>query len=201
MHDVLFNNFQDLLRVLLAGTLAYAGLVVLLRLSGKRTLSKWNAFDLVVTVAFGSTLATILLDKSVSVAEGLVALALLVSLQFVVTWLSVRLTWFQRLVKSQPSLMLRDGELLHENMRKKRVAVEEVEAAIRARGHGSVAEIAAVVLETDGTFSVIKDHSANPATSSLRSVEGWTGDSASGGQSTQQSFAARSMPPSSAKNT
>jgi uncharacterized membrane protein YcaP (DUF421 family) len=79
-----------LLRTLLVGSLAYAALVVLLRLSGKRTLSKWNMFDLVVTVAFGSTLATALLSKDTSLMQGVAAFALLVALQWALTWASVR---------------------------------------------------------------------------------------------------------------
>ncbi|RYD87586.1 MAG: hypothetical protein EOP50_20525, partial [Sphingobacteriales bacterium] len=55
-----FDSGYDLLRVVLVGTLAYLGCVVLMRISGNRTLSKMNSFDLVVTVAFGSTLSSIL---------------------------------------------------------------------------------------------------------------------------------------------
>lgn len=51
-----FDGWSDLLRILVVGSLAYAGLVGFLRVSGKRTLAKMNAFDLVVTVALGSTL-------------------------------------------------------------------------------------------------------------------------------------------------
>jgi uncharacterized membrane protein YcaP (DUF421 family) len=92
---MLFQSWTGLGRVLLVGTLAYAALVLLLRISGKRTLSKLNAFDLVVTVALGSTLATVLLSKSVALAEGVLALCLLVSLQYAIAWLSVRSSGFQ----------------------------------------------------------------------------------------------------------
>ena len=61
-----FASWTGLLRVLMVGTLAYAAFVFLLRILGKRMLSKMNAFDLVVTVALGSTLATVLSSKSVS---------------------------------------------------------------------------------------------------------------------------------------
>ena len=76
-----FDTWSGLGRVLVVGTLAYAAVVVLLRVSGKRTLTKLNAFDLVVTVALGSTLATVLLSKNVALAEGVLAVALLISLQ------------------------------------------------------------------------------------------------------------------------
>jgi uncharacterized membrane protein YcaP (DUF421 family) len=68
-----FDSWTGLGRVLVVGTLAYFALVLTLRVSGKRTLSKLNAFDLVVTVALGSTLATVLLSKDVALAEGLLA--------------------------------------------------------------------------------------------------------------------------------
>ena len=77
-----FDNPMALLRTLVVGTLAYVALVALLRLSGKRTLSKWNAFDMVVTVAFGSTLATALLSRDTTLAQGVLAFALLVALQW-----------------------------------------------------------------------------------------------------------------------
>jgi hypothetical protein len=85
-----FDAWRELVRVLLVGAVAYVFLVVLLRVSGKRTLAKLNAFDLVVTVALGSTLATILLSADVSWSEGVLALVLLVALQFVVAWTTSR---------------------------------------------------------------------------------------------------------------
>src|SRR5919106_4441321 len=91
---MLFDSWAGLGRVLLVGTLAYAALVLLLRISGKRTLTKLNAFDLAVTVALGSTLATVLLSSSVALAEGVLALGLLISLQYLITWLSVRSAGF-----------------------------------------------------------------------------------------------------------
>ena len=103
--------------MLLVGTLAYVALVLLLRISGKRTLTKLNAFDLVVTVALGSTLATVLLSKSVALAEGVLALALLICLQYAITWLSVRSPRFQALVKAEPTLLVHRGRFLDGAMR------------------------------------------------------------------------------------
>lgn len=151
-----FDSFADLGRVLVVGTLAYLSLVLLLRVSGKRTLTKLNAFDLVVTVALGSTLATVLLNKSVALAEGLVALALLVGLQFAIAWLSVRSEAFLALIKSEPTLLARHGRLLEGAMKEQRINRAEVFAALRAEGVGNPDELEAVILETDGSISVLK---------------------------------------------
>ena len=153
---MLFSSWATLGRLLVVGVLAYVSLIVLLRVTGKRTLSKLNAFDLIVTVALGSTLATVLLSKDVALIDGVAAFALLIGLQFVITWLSVRSTTVSRLVKATPTLLLYRGEILHDSLRRTRVVEAEVLAALRESGYGSPEKVEAVVLETDGTFSVIK---------------------------------------------
>lgn len=164
-----FDGWDGLFRVGVVGVLAYAGLVLLLRVSGKRTLSKMNAFDLVVTVALGSTLATVLLSSSVALAEGLLAFALLIFLQFAVSWLSVRSAAVRRLVKNEPKMLFYDGGFLSEAMRSERVTEEEVEAAVRQQGIADLEEVGAAVLETDGSVTVLPRADLGSG-SSLRNV-------------------------------
>lgn len=150
-----FDSWWQLVRVLLVGTAAYATVVLVLRVSGKRTLAKLNAFDLVVTVAIGSTLATILLSTDVSWSEGAIALALLAALQFLVSWTTVRLPRGRSVVTARPALVLRDGALLSEELTRQRLTANEVRQAVRSTGIGDLSEVSAVVLETDGTLSVV----------------------------------------------
>lgn len=150
-----YDSWNELLRVPAMAGLAYFLLVAAVRLSGKRTLSKMNAFDLAVTVALGSTLATILLNRQVALGEGALALGSLVALQFVTAWASVRFRHVRRLVKAEPTLLLCDGRMLHDALRRQRVTVDEVRQAVRTQGTGGLELVHAVVLETDGTFSVI----------------------------------------------
>ncbi|MDZ4319069.1 MAG: DUF421 domain-containing protein [Phenylobacterium sp.] len=153
--DALFTGWDPILRILVVGTAAYVALVIVLRASGKRTLSKLNAFDLVVTVAIGSTFSSILTSKDLALAEGVAALALLVGLQYAVTFLSVRIGAVDRLVKSEPSLLLEDGQPLPGALRQQRVTEEELRAAIRTSGGAELSDAAFVVLESDGSLSAI----------------------------------------------
>jgi uncharacterized membrane protein YcaP (DUF421 family) len=153
---MLFSGWDNLLRTLVVGVVAYVALVVFLRVSGKRTLSKMNAFDLIVTVALGSTLATVLLTKDVALAEGALAFALLIGLQFVVTWSSVRVRWVRRLATGEPLMLLYRGEFLPAALRHARVTEDEVRAAVRSAGIDSLSKVQAVVLETNGSFSVVR---------------------------------------------
>ena len=167
---MLLNSWIDVARTILVGVLAYASLVFLLRISGKRTLSKLNAFDLIVTVALGSTLATILLSKDVALAEGVAAFATLILLQFSITWLSVRSATVRKIVKSTPQMMFYRGEFLDDALRKERVTRAEIFAAVRAQGVADLANVEAVVLETDGSFTTLK-RSSPLESSTLESVQ------------------------------
>lgn len=156
MDHIFFNGWTGLQRTLIVSVLAYVVLIGFLRISGKRTLSKMNAFDLVVTVALGSTLATVLLSKDVALAEGALAFATLIVLQFVVTWTSVRVGWVRRAVTGEASLVVHRGELLPQALRRERVTDSEVMAALRGAGMSALAEAEAVILETDGSLSVAR---------------------------------------------
>ena len=173
-----FNSWFDLLRVLMVGVPAYVGLVLFLRISGKRTLSKMNAFDLVVTVAIGSTLASTILSKDVSLAEGLTAFAMLIGLQFVITWTSVRSGAVRRVIKARPRLLAFRGELLAEAMRDERVTEEELAAAIRDSGVPDVEAAYAVVMETDGSLAVVARREEQDRYGSLAFVRGLPDDEA-----------------------
>lgn len=150
-----FDTWHGLLRVMVVGVLAYAAVIAILRISGKRTLAKMNAFDLVVTVALGSTLSSILLSKDVALLEGVLALVVLTLLQFVIAWASLRWRWAEHVAKSDARILLRDGIIDGPALRDERVTRDEVLAAVRGGGYGGLDAIAAVVLETDGSFSVI----------------------------------------------
>jgi uncharacterized membrane protein YcaP (DUF421 family) len=169
MSQIFFDNWETLFRTLIIGVLAYVSLVMLLRISGRRTLSKMNAFDMVVTVALGSTLATILLNRDVALAEGVLAFALLIGMQYLVTWSSVRMPWVRKIVTGEPALLVYEGKLLPSALKRARVTEDEIHSAVRSAGRQTFEQIKAVVLETDGSFSVVQHENAQ-ATSSLQGI-------------------------------
>ena len=167
-----FENWYAVLQVFLTSLFAYSILIVFLRISGKRTLSKWNAFDFIVTIALGSILASVILSKDVVVLEGVLASGLLIGFQFIITWLGVRISWINDLVKAKPTLLYGQDKFLFDKMKQQRVAKSEILAAIRASSIGSLEKVEAVVLETDGSFSVIEKSENGNSNSALEDVEG-----------------------------
>lgn len=156
MTKIFYDSWESSLRILIITVLAYIVLIIFLRISGKRTLSKMNAFDFIVTIALGSTLATVILSKDVALADGIFAFFLLIFLQYIITWLSARNQRINELVKSSPTLLAYQGKLLKGMMLKERISEDEVYAIIRKNGFSKLEETSAVVLETDGSLSVIK---------------------------------------------
>ncbi|MCJ8504024.1 DUF421 domain-containing protein [Kocuria flava] len=152
-----FDSWTDIGRILLVGAAAYTALVVILRASGKRTLGQLNAFDFVVTVSLGSTLATILLSSDVSWAEGATALALLAGLQLLVAWISARWPRARGVFTAEPALLLADGRIRREALHRNRLTESELRQAVRMQGTGDLTKVRAVVLETNGKLSVITD--------------------------------------------
>lgn len=165
-----FDRWIDLFHALVKATIAYVAMVCVLRSSGKRTLAKLNAFDLVVTVALGSVLATMALSSEVSLSEGFVVIGVLVAAQYLVTKASTKASTVQDAVRAEPVLVVDDGQLLHDAMTRARLTSSEVLQAVRMSGLGDIEAVAAVVLETDGSLSVIsrEQHRTGSAVSDVR---------------------------------
>jgi uncharacterized membrane protein YcaP (DUF421 family) len=154
MNDLL-SDWPELLRMLVVGTLAYAALLILLRSFGKRALAKMSAYDFVTTVALGSALASAVLSKDATIDKVVIAFALLLSLQRLAAWLSIRWERMRVLINNEPTLLVRDGALLPRAMNRERVSHSDIEAAVRSSGQCDLAQVSAVILETDGSMSVV----------------------------------------------
>lgn len=114
-----------------------------------------NAFDFIVTVALGSSLATVALNKDVALADGALVFFILIFLQYIITWLSVRVKKAKQIITSQPTLLLYKGNLLLESLKQQRITIEEIYLVAREKGITDLMEIDAIVLETTGELTII----------------------------------------------
>jgi len=169
MEKYIFTNLPDLGRLMLITVSTYVALVIMLRIAGKRTLAKMNAFDFVVTIAIGSVLSIIMMDKTIPLLEGIAALALLIILQYLISWATVNFKSLNSFVRSSPTLLFYEGEMLKKNMKKERVTKSEILASLRKEGIHSIADVKAVVIESNGDLSVIKKDKSKP-TETLQNV-------------------------------
>ena len=161
MEKIFFDSWESLIRTGIISLVAYAGLILMLRVAGNRPLTQLNAFDFIVNVALGSTLATVMLNKDVVLADGLLTFAMLIALQLVISYLSRRSSAFSQAIKSRSVLLFYDGEFLDDEMKKHLLSKDELLQAIRSKGVGNLEKVKAVILETNGNFSVIEKDGAN----------------------------------------
>ena len=170
MDKVFFDSWESLARTSIIGFFAYVSLILMLRIAGSRTLSQLNAFDLIVTVALGSTLSTIILNKDITLADGLLALALLILFQYAVSRLSLLMKPIRKVIKTEPRVLFYKGEYVRDALSDCRISEEEVVQMIRSEGVAGLDDVGAVVLESNGRFSVIKKLSKE-GRSSLKNVK------------------------------
>ena len=149
------HGWHDVVRVLVLGPIGYLTLVMMLRFSRKRTLAHMNVFDFVYVIAIGEILATTIISDHVPLVRGLLALALLIGFQVLASWLTTKSRTVERFVNGEPALLFHRGRFLRGAMRAQRVTEQEVLAAARIQGVADLGEVEAIVLETDGEFSVV----------------------------------------------
>lgn len=170
----IFIDEQDTLwRILITAPVLYFAIIGFVRLVGKRATSQMNNFDWIVTVALGSLMASGILLKDVSILESLFAIGLLLGLQYVLTFFAVRSSFVDDAIKAQPRLLVENGKLITEAMRRERVTEQEILAALREEGLRSIHDAKWVILESDASFSIIP-HAEEKASdrSALKTVDG-----------------------------
>ncbi len=153
----LFNDWTPVVRVVFIAVSGYVALLVLLRASGQRTLSQLTSFDLVITVTIGSAFGRVITARDVALVEVIAAFGSLIALQVVVAWAWGRMPRARSLATPTPALLYLDGQVIHREMRRTRMREADLLAAVRQEGMGSLGEVRAVLLEGNGTMSVISE--------------------------------------------
>jgi len=169
MKEVFFKDWNSVAHVAVATSIAFITLFIFLRISGKRTLAKFNAFDFVVTVALGSTLSYMMLAQ-VPLIEGTVVLLLTIILQYLFAWTARSSKKMERLINAAPRLIFYDGKFITDGMEKESITKAEIFSMIRSSGIEQIDDVKAVVMEVNGAITVVKKSEGN-GRSSLDDIE------------------------------
>jgi uncharacterized membrane protein YcaP (DUF421 family) len=164
-----FRDWGTIGRIAALGLFSYAAMLMVIRIMGKRALSKFDAFDFIVTVSLGSLLANIIISRTLTFADAFTAIIVLLGAQYIMVLLSCRWQLFERILRSEPSLLFYRGQFLRKMMQREKVTEDEIIAAMRVAGISAIEDVEAVVLERDGTLSAMPKQNM-PATT-LKDVE------------------------------
>ena len=145
---------ESLIAILLTAIGIYRALVIMTRISGKRSFSKMSSFDFAITVSIGSIMATAIVSKSVPLLQGIMGLLIVFSIQMSVAF-ARRWPIIQKLMDNQPTFLMKDGKLLKDNLKKCRVTESDIKAKLREANVIQISEVKAVVFEATGDISVL----------------------------------------------
>lgn len=157
MNDVMFfwAGWEPVLRVVVVTTLGYVWLVFVVANSGQRSLADMTPFDFVITVTLGSAFGRVITATEVAMPEIVVAFVMLVGLKWVFAASRARGLRITSLFDSEPALVFHRGEMMEAAMRRHRLGEQDLLGAVRKYGHGSLAEVEAIVMESNGDLAVI----------------------------------------------
>ncbi|OAB81854.1 DUF421 domain-containing protein [Cochleicola gelatinilyticus] len=144
--------------------------IILTRIFGLRTFAKMSSFDFASTIAVGSVLASIVLNKDQSILKGAIILAAIIGFQTLFSMVVRKAPWFQKLATNKPQLLMIDGEILYENLKKCNVDKDDLIAKLREANVHSFSEVRAVVFESTGDISVL--HNNNNSTLDTELLQG-----------------------------
>jgi uncharacterized membrane protein YcaP (DUF421 family) len=152
---------RELLMTAARAAAVYALMLVVIRVSGKRTIGNFSAFDLLVALMLGEVVDEIIYGD-VTFAQGTIAIVTVAILQYANSWMSYWNHGLDKVLEGSPSIVVRSGQLERAGMRKERMNEKDVMAELRLQGVAELDEVRLAAIENDGQMSVIREDWAEP---------------------------------------
>ncbi len=140
----------------LRATAVYVVVLVMVRLSGKRTVGQFTPFDLLVVVLLGTAVQNSLIGEDTSLLGGLILAATLLGLNWGVGKLSSRSRRFDEWVEGKPVILVRHGHLFRDELARQSLSERDFAIARRSAGYATLSDIALAVLESSGEITFIR---------------------------------------------
>ena len=139
----------------LRGVVVYVFLLVFLRLTGKRQTGQYAPFDLVLLLILSNAVQNSMNAGDNSLVGGLVSAAALIGCHVVLAQLTFRYAWIERLIDGSPQVLVQQGQVNTDLMRKELLSTDDLEAALRASGCLHLHEVERATIETNGQITVV----------------------------------------------
>ncbi|MGS1077083.1 DUF421 domain-containing protein [Pseudoxanthomonas beigongshangi] len=157
MHQT-FNLSMPWWGFIARAVIVYFALLVMIRVSGKRTMGQFTSFDMLLVVLLGNAVQNALLGEDASVGGGLLLAGTLMAINWLVGLGSARNRRFEALVEGSPVLLAREGKVYKDVLRRELISREDFDKAMREAGIDAIDEIHLAVLETNGHITLVTRH-------------------------------------------
>ena len=144
------------LELIIRGTAMYLFLFTIFRVVIRRRLGAVGMADVLVLVIIADASQNAMAGEYKSVTDGAILVGTIIAWDYLIDWLNYRVPALRGWLEPPPLLLIRDGRVLHRNLRREFVTEDELKAKLRENGVTDVAEVREARMETDGEVSVIK---------------------------------------------
>ncbi len=160
-----------MLTVLLRTILVYVAILVGVRIMGKRQISQLQTSELVVTLLISELAVMPIQQQEQPIWNGIVPMAMLVLCELLVSFLMMKNGKFRKLVCGKPVMIIENGKILQDQMRKLRMSTEDLSIQLRQKDVFALEQVAYAIIETNGAMSVSKHAKDAPLTPKQASVK------------------------------
>jgi uncharacterized membrane protein YcaP (DUF421 family) len=159
--STVFSFDTPVLEIFVRGTVMYLALIILMRLILKRQAGGMETGDLLLIILLADASSNGMAGDYKTVPDGLILVATLMFWNFFLDWLSFHVPWFERLMDAPPLTLIKNGKMLHRNMRKEYVTQAELLSQLREQGIETIEKVKKACIESDGKLSVIEYEKRN----------------------------------------
>lgn len=149
----------------------YFILMIGLRLMGKRQIGELEPSELVLTLIISDLAAVPMQDFGIPLVNGLFPIITLLCLSMLLSFFSLKSIRFRGLVCGHPTVIVREGKVLQQNMAKNRFTVDELYEQLRSQGYSDLSSVKYAILETSGQVSVLPYTKASPVTPQVMTID------------------------------
>lgn len=156
----LFSFETSPLELILRGSIIYWFLLLVFRFIMRRDLGSIGSADILLLVLVADASQNAMVGRSNSVAEGLVVVSTLLTWNWLLDQWAFHSKFFARLVDAPPLLLIRRGRVMHGNLRREHITLDELKSLLRQNGVETFEQVRKAYIEGDGQFSLIKEKDA-----------------------------------------
>lgn len=171
MWTALLSFSADPWEIVFRGTAIYWFLFVMFRGVLRRDTGAVGITDILLIVLIADAAQNAMAGDYKTVPEGMLLVATLVGWNVLADWASFRFPAMRRLLQPPPLMLVRNGQVLHRNLRREFLTMGELMAALRQSGVESPGEVRLACMEADGSISIIKQGARGDAAAGKRSSD------------------------------
>ena len=150
--------------ILLRSIITFIGLLFLTHMMGRKQLSQITFFDYIVGITIGSIAASIAVDRSIGIIDGIIATVVWCAMPIIIGYIAVKNIAFRRFVDGEPKVVIQNGTIINKNMLEEKYNMGDLLMQLRDRGIFDITEVEFAILEPNGELSVLKKSQYNPVT-------------------------------------